>query len=59
MKKLGKLSHQDLWPHFKVQESRAVIWFELSYIHCKGKQIPQNVVNADMKFGIMLLAPLY
>ena len=32
-----KTSHQVLWSHFEVHGSLAVIWFGLSYIHCKEK----------------------
>ena len=53
MKKLGKLFHQVLWSHFEVHESLAFIWFGLSYIYCKEKYVPQNVVNDDVKFTIM------
>ena len=48
-----ELSHQELWSHFEVYGSFAVIWFGLSYIHCKEKYVPHNVVKDDVKFAIM------
>ena len=39
MKKLWKISHQDLWSHFKVDQSWALAWLGLNYIHWKEKYL--------------------
>ena len=47
MKKLEKISHQDLWPHFKVQGSSAVIWFGLSIWYVTEIEIDFAIYTED------------
>ena len=40
-------------PMVSFRSARKHIWFGLSYIHCKEKQVCQNVVSDGVKFAAM------